>query len=127
VGSTCETGLECADDASEITGAKCVLAKASVQCGMSTCGADMPVCCVDGNTSSCVGYGACGTGSAFECDEPSDCGMGYVCCASSSGSGSSECAGECKGGTLLCDDDADCTGGPNGTCSGTIGGYSACN
>ena len=108
---TCRTpGTTCAKSG------RCDPVGAEVECHARRCAGASPICCM-----MLIGDDACvdaETGCAkpamfrYECDEPSDCGAGLLCCFGGSTKdrpvGGSYCALSCEGGSVACVDDADC-------------------
>ncbi|MBI5490452.1 MAG: hypothetical protein HY905_24165 [Deltaproteobacteria bacterium] len=85
--------------------------RAGVLCGTETCLGERPVCCADGETTTCRAAGDCPAHLARACDGFEDCGEGSHCVVSALGSlgcqpGSGCCgAQECYDG---CHADSEC-------------------
>lgn len=92
---------------------------AGVLCGDVTCDPGMD-CCVEQGAggSTCVAAGTCG-GTAFTCDDITDCATaGDVCCYGMDGS-TCVAAAECQ--TPTCVGNDDCTDAQNDTCCAVAG------
>ena len=94
----CSPGSKCVSPGTMCIGGKCRRPTRTVKCDRQTCtGANL--CCAP------FGYGqvpycalACPDDSLdFDCDEPADCPVGMMCCASISSSYGAPGAGRCKG------------------------------
>jgi Stigma-specific protein, Stig1 len=103
-GNSCAYGIEC-------TGGAC--SSPGILCGPVTC-PDPQLCCSSGggmggsyacfdpNVQTC-------SGELVECDDPSDCGAGEVCCSDVVfGTSGATCSTGCSG-TILCAQSLDCS------------------
>jgi len=106
-GGKCAAGFDCVPDATAPSGARCVASASAVTCDAMTCTGASGTCCLD-SAPACIPFGGtCST--MLECDDPADCGPGYVCCGADPAFPQVTCtaASECAG-ARLCGTDNDC-------------------
>jgi hypothetical protein len=82
-----------------------------VPCGQGSCVPGTQICCIQGNTQTCIPAQAPCAGASFSCLDGAACGGGNFCCLSLTG-GSTSCTTQqlCgpAAGVFLCASDAHC-------------------